>query len=43
MKAVCFPAPNMIELIDVPEPKPPGPDEVLLKVHQVGICGSDYS
>jgi len=43
MKAVCFPAPNQIEAREIPEPLGPGPDEVLLQVKQVGICGSDYS
>lgn len=43
MKAVQFPEPKSLQLIDVPEPGAPGPGEVLVQVHQVGICGTDYS
>jgi threonine dehydrogenase-like Zn-dependent dehydrogenase len=30
-----------LEFQDVPEPPPPGPGEVVLRVDAVGICGSD--
>jgi threonine dehydrogenase-like Zn-dependent dehydrogenase len=33
--------PHAIELIDVPDPAPPGPGQVLLRPEVVGICGSD--
>jgi L-gulonate 5-dehydrogenase len=33
--------PHAIDLIDVPDPAPPGPGEVLLRPEVVGICGSD--
>jgi len=43
VKAVCFPAPRQIEGIDTPEPGGPLAEEVLVQVHRVGICGTDYS
>ena len=43
MKAILLEQPKNFKLIDTPEPAKPGPGEVLLKVHRVGICGSDYS
>jgi L-gulonate 5-dehydrogenase len=33
--------PHAIDLIDVPDPAPPGPGQVLLRPEVVGICGSD--
>ena len=30
-----------LELVDVPEPQPASPDEVLVRVIATGICGSD--
>src|SRR5262245_49256059 len=43
MKAVCFQAPRQIAYIDVPAPGKPGPGEALMRVHRVGICGTDVS
>ncbi len=40
MKALVFAGPNMMEWTDRPEPQP-GPGEVTVAVHAVGICGSD--
>jgi 2-desacetyl-2-hydroxyethyl bacteriochlorophyllide A dehydrogenase len=40
MKAAAFKQQNQMAIIDVPEPHP-GPGEVILKVHNCGICGSD--
>lgn len=40
MKALIFPEPWKVELIDVEVPKP-GPNEVLAEIRSVGICGSD--
>lgn len=31
-----------IEVLDVPEPPPPGPGEVIVHPDAVGICGSDF-
>ena len=43
MKAIRFAAPQQIEHCEVPDPGQPGPEDVLLRVQQVGICGTDYS
>jgi threonine dehydrogenase-like Zn-dependent dehydrogenase len=40
VKAISIPAPGQVEVTDVPEPKV-GPEDVLVKVHYVGLCGSD--
>lgn len=40
MKALVYTGPNRLEFQDAPDPVP-GPDEVLVKVEAVGICGSD--
>jgi (R,R)-butanediol dehydrogenase/meso-butanediol dehydrogenase/diacetyl reductase len=40
MKAILYKGANRIELGEVPTPTA-GPGEVLLKVHDCGICGSD--
>ena len=41
MKAAVLTGIRKIEIIEVPEPPPPAPSEVLLKVETVGVCGSD--
>ena len=40
MKAAVYKQQNEMAVIDVPRPKA-GPGEVVLKVHDCGICGSD--
>lgn len=40
MKALVLTAPNEFSVEEVPDPTP-GPNEVLCKVHRVGICGTD--
>jgi L-iditol 2-dehydrogenase len=40
MKALVLTAYGRLELLDVPTP-PRGPDDVLVRVHACGICGSD--
>jgi len=35
--------PGRFAILDAPEPPPPGPDEVKLRVERIGICGSDIS
>jgi 2-desacetyl-2-hydroxyethyl bacteriochlorophyllide A dehydrogenase len=42
MKAISLDQPQKFRLIDTAEPAAPGPDEALVKVHRVGICGTDY-
>jgi alcohol dehydrogenase len=43
MDALRLESPREFRLIDVPEPGPPGPVEALVRVHRVGICGTDIS
>ena len=43
MKALQLVEPKHWQLIDIPEPKAPGPGEAVVRVHRVGICGTDYS
>lgn len=43
MRAVQFEKPQRLQLIDLPEPAAPGRGEALVRVHRVGICGTDYS
>ncbi len=42
MKAVRLSAPRQVEIADVPVPQP-GPDQVLVEVRYVGMCGSDLN
>ena len=43
MKALSLQAPKQFKLIDIAGPKQPGPAEALVRVHRVGICGTDIS
>jgi 2-desacetyl-2-hydroxyethyl bacteriochlorophyllide A dehydrogenase len=43
MKALSLDAPKNWQRIDIPGPMPPRPGEALVRVHQVGICGTDIS
>lgn len=36
-----FPAKKRLQLLDVPQPKPKGATDVLLRVREVGLCGTD--
>jgi len=40
VKALLLSHYNRLEIVDVPMPRP-GPDEILVRVHACGICGSD--
>ena len=42
MKALQVQAPGKIQLVDGPSPRP-NPDEVVLRVRMVGMCGSDLN
>jgi L-gulonate 5-dehydrogenase len=42
MRAALTQSPGTIDVVDVPEPGPPGAGEVTLGAMAVGICGSDY-
>ncbi|NOX53978.1 MAG: zinc-binding alcohol dehydrogenase family protein [Planctomycetes bacterium] len=43
MKAIRLVAPGQWERIEIDAPGQPGPGEVLVRIHRVGICGSDVS
>lgn len=43
MKALQLEKPQSFRQIDVAEPSSPGPDEALVRVRNIGICGTDYS
>ena len=41
MRAAVFHAPGDVRVESVPEPGPPGPGEVLIKVSKAALCGTD--
>jgi len=43
MQAIQLEKPEHFRVIDVPTPAAPGPGEALVRVHRVGICGTDFS
>src|SRR4051812_10373707 len=43
MKAIRLDEPRKFTAIDIPEPGAPGAGEALVRVHRVGICGTDIS
>lgn len=43
MKALQLEKPGSWRRIDIAPPPPPGPGEALLRVHRIGICGTDIS
>ena len=43
MKAIQLRQPREFNVIDLPEPAAPGPGEVLVATHCMGICGTDLS
>ena len=43
MKAICLQKPGHFDQIDLSEPTKPCPGEALVRVHRVGICGTDIS
>jgi alcohol dehydrogenase len=43
MKALSLQAPKQWKQIDVAGPEKPGPGDAVVRVHQVGICGTDLS
>lgn len=42
MKAISLSAPRNVEEVDIPEPQP-GPEDVIVQVGYVGLCGSDLN
>jgi alcohol dehydrogenase len=43
MKAIQLEKPETFRAIEIAEPGSPGVGEVLVRVHRVGVCGTDYS
>lgn len=43
MKAIQLASPGNLRSIDVDPPGAPGPGEVRVRVHRVGVCGTDIS
>ena len=43
MKAIQLEQPKQFRAIQISEPPSPGPGEALLRVHRIGICGTDLS
>ena len=43
MKAIQLEKPKHFRAIEIAEPPSPGPGEALLRVHRIGICGTDLS
>jgi alcohol dehydrogenase len=43
MQAIVLQKPGHFEQVGIDEPKGPGPGEALVRVHRVGICGTDVS
>jgi 2-desacetyl-2-hydroxyethyl bacteriochlorophyllide A dehydrogenase len=43
MKAILLEKPGHLSMTRASEPNAPGPGEALVRVHRVGICGTDYS
>jgi len=43
MKAIQLTEPKRFEQVDIAAPGKPGPGQVLVRTHRMGICGTDYS
>ncbi|MBA4065872.1 MAG: L-iditol 2-dehydrogenase [Isosphaera sp.] len=43
MRAIQLEKPEHFRVIDVPEPPAPGPGDAVVRIHRVGICGTDLS
>jgi len=41
MRAAVFHAPGDVRIESVPDPGPPGPGELLIRVSRAAICGTD--
>lgn len=42
MKALQLEKPQSFRTLDVAEPSAPGPGQALVRIHRIGICGTDY-
>ena len=43
MDCIVLEEPRRLSLTSIAEPEPPGPNEALVSVQRVGICGTDIS
>ena len=43
MKALSLEAPKQFRRVEIPPPSKPGAGEALVRVHRVGVCGTDIS
>src|SRR5436190_16059665 len=43
MKALSLDAPRQWQRVEIAAPENPGPGEALVRVHTVGICGTEFS
>src|SRR5436190_1960635 len=43
MKAISLDQPQQFRLAEIPEPAAPAAGEALVRIHRIGICGTDYS
>jgi threonine dehydrogenase-like Zn-dependent dehydrogenase len=43
MKAIRLKEPKNFQYVDVADPGPPGPGQVLVRTHRMGVCGTDLS
>lgn len=41
MQSLLLQEPGVLRAIELPEPPAPGPGEALVRVHRVGVCGTD--
>ncbi len=41
MQALRLTQPGQFELVEAEQPPPPGPGEVKVRVHRIGVCGTD--
>ena len=42
MKAISLDQPQHFRQLEIPEPAAPAPGEALVRIHRIGICGTDY-
>ena len=42
MKALLLEKPQTFRPLELPEPTAPGAGEALVRIHRIGICGTDY-
>lgn len=43
MNTIVLEKPQLFRMVDLPEPGKPGPGDALVRVHRVGVCGTDIS